>query len=223
VKPIGRAGGKGEWRRRRGGVIVIAGPDGAGKSTLSSALPAAAFGAAPVLHVHHRFRVLPHRENSDVDITRPQDQRPYPPWLSWAKSVYLFVDYQLGWQLRVRPFVTRGGWVILERGWWDVAIDQRRYRLQSSAWLLRAMGRLLPRPDLVIILTAPVQTLLSRKAELSPAEFERQLKGWSTVLPQNVTRAFIDGTRSPTDVVGSAVDTVRCVTLNLAKGDQRWR
>lgn len=221
MKPVGRADGKArEGRRRAGGVIVIAGPDGTGKSTLSSALPAAAFGAAPVLHVHHRFGVLPQRENSDVDITRPQAQRPYPPWLSWAKSVYLFVDYQLGWQLRARPFVTRGGWVILERGWWDLAIDQRRYRIRSSGWLLRSMGRLLPRPDVVIVLTAPVETLLSRKAELSPAEFDRQLNGWITVLPHRVNRAFIDGTQSPGDVVASAVEIIRRLTLNLAKGDQ---
>ncbi|MGH3608887.1 MAG: hypothetical protein ACRDRD_12470, partial [Pseudonocardiaceae bacterium] len=170
VEPIGRADvAAADPVRRRGGVIVIAGPDGAGKTTLSTALPAAAFGAAAVLHVHHRFRVLPHRENIDVDVTRPQEQHPYPRWMSWAKSLYLFVDYQLGWQVRVRPFVRRGGWVILERGWWDVAIDQRRYRLRSSGWLLRALGHLLPRPDLVIVLRAPAQVLYSRKPELSTA------------------------------------------------------
>jgi thymidylate kinase len=215
---MGRADGdKRQWGRRRGGLIVIAGPDGVGKSTLSSALLTAAFGAAPVLHFHHRFRLLPHREFSG-DLTRPHEQPPYPPWLSWAKSMYLFVDYELGWQLRLRAFVSRGGWVVLERGWWDCAIDQRRYRLRSSGWLLRAMGRLLPRPDLVIVLAAPVSTLLSRKAELSPAEFERQLKAWTTVLPQKVTRVFLDATQSPADVVGSAVDSVRRVTLNLAQG-----
>ena len=208
----------GPARRQSGGVVVIAGPDGSGKSTLCSALPSAAFAAAPVLHVHHRFRVLPQRLSSDVDVTRPQGQRPYPPWLSWVKSIYLFVDYQLGWQLRVRKFVRRGGWVILERGWWDLAIDQRRYRIRSSGWLLRAMGRLLPRPDLVIVLTAPSRTLLSRKAELSPTEFERQLEGWSTVLPRNVSRVFIDVTQSPADVVGSAVDNLRRVTQKAHAG-----
>ncbi len=218
MKPTGRANGEVRASAgRHGGVIVIAGPDGTGKSTLSSALPTAAFGAGPVLHVHHRFGVLPRRDTSHVDITRPQEQRPYPPWLSWAKSVYLFTDYQLGWQLHVRPFVRRGGWVILERGWWDLAIDQRRYRLRSSGWLLRAAGRLLPRPDLVIILTAPVHTLLSRKAELSPAEFERQLNNWKTVVPQNVLRVFIDGTQSPADVVASAVESVRRVARDLAR------
>ena len=212
-----------ESRRHRGGVIVVAGPDGTGKTTLCSALPAAAFGAAPVLHVHHRFGVLPERENSEVDISRPHEQRPYPALLSWAKSVYLFVDYQLGWQVRVRKFVRRGGWVILERGWWDVAIDQRRYRIRSSGWLLRALGRLLPRPDLVIVLMAPVQTLLARKAELAPAEFERQLKSWNTVLPHGVSRALIDATQSPADVVGSAADAVRRMSRNLSKGNQDWQ
>jgi thymidylate kinase len=202
-------------------VIVIAGPDGAGKSTLSAALPSAALGTAPVLHVHHRFRVLPQRQNSGVDVTRPQEQRPYSPWQSWAKSVYLFVDYQLGWQLRVRPFVRRGGWVILERGWWDVAIDQRRYRLRSSGWLLRTLGRLVPRPDLVIVLTASPHTLLARKAELSPSELGRQLHEWTTVLPDSVRTAFIDAGQSPADVVGSAADSVRRISRELTVA-HRW-
>ncbi|MEO6859750.1 MAG: hypothetical protein ABI323_14395 [Solirubrobacteraceae bacterium] len=195
-------------------MIVIAGPDGAGKTTLSGSLPAAAFGGAPVLLLHHRFRVLPHRKNINVDVTRPQEQNPYPQWLSWAKSVYLFLDYQLGWQVRVRPFLRRGGWVILERGWWDVAIDQRRYRLRSSGWLLRALGRLLPRPNLVIVLRAPAHVLFSRKPELSREEFERQLTGWNTVLPDNVPRAFVDASRSPADVVICAADAVRRMALS---------
>lgn len=214
-------GGADHMSRGRGGVIVIAGPDGAGKTSLSSALARAAFGAAPVLHLHHRFRALPHSRISEVETTRPHDQRPRPPWLSWAKSMYLFADYQLGWQLRAAPFVRRGGWVVLERGWWDAAIDQRRYRMQCSGWLLRSLGRLLPRPDLVIVLTAPVDILVSRKAELSPAEFERQLQGWRTVLPRNVRRAFIDSTQSPAAVVDAAADSVRRLTLSLGKSSRR--
>jgi thymidylate kinase len=220
VNPIGRTG-IGTTGRRRGGVIVIAGPDGTGKSTLSSALPAAAFATAPVLHVHHRFQVLPRRQNSEVEITRPQEQRPYSRWQSWVKSVYLFVDYELGWQLRVRPFVRRGGWVIVERGWWDVAVDQRRYRLRSSGWLVRTLGRVLPRPDLVIVLTASAHTLLARKAELSPSELERQLKEWTTVLPDNVRTVFVDAGQSAADVVSSAADRVRALALELAKDDRR--
>lgn len=213
MKLIGGAASRsGAARRRRGGVIVIAGPDGAGKSSLSRALPAAAFAGAPFAHFHHRFGILPQRDNSDVDITRPQEQRPYPVWLCWVKSIYLFVDYQLGWQLHVRPLVRRGGWVILERGWWDIAIDQRRYRMRSSGRLLRALGRLLPRPDLVIILAAPAEMLLARKAEVLSAELERQLEAWRTVLPAGVPRAFIDSSQSPVEMVGAAADSVRRVS-----------
>lgn len=179
-------------RRRRGGVLTIAGPDGTGKSTLCSALAAPGLIGGPVRQMHHRFAVLPGRANPGVDVTRPHAQHPYPAPLSWLKAFYVFADYLLGWQLHVRPFVAEGGWVLLERGWWDLAVDQRRYRLQRAGGLLKVLGRLLPRPDLLVVLVAPVGVLTSRKAELPAVELERQLAAWRTVVPRRVRRRYID-------------------------------
>jgi ABC-type cobalamin/Fe3+-siderophores transport system ATPase subunit len=44
---------------RRGGVILIVGPDGAGKSSLADALEAGPLAGRVVLRVHQRARLLP--------------------------------------------------------------------------------------------------------------------------------------------------------------------
>jgi hypothetical protein len=51
----------------------------------------------------------------------------------------------------------------MERGWQDIAVDARRYRLQISPRLVFAMASLLPVPDLILVLEAPTEVLLDRK------------------------------------------------------------
>jgi thymidylate kinase len=206
---------------RAGCVVVVAGPDGSGKTTLSDALERGLGGRDPVLRFHHRFGLLPAAGGPLTDVTQPHRAAPYPVALSWLKSLYLFADYLLGWALRVRPCIRHGGWVILERGWWDLLVDQRRYRLQRSAMLLGLLGRLLPQPDLVVVLHAPSSVLLARKAELPREEIERQLRLWRRVLPKRVRRAFLDCSEPLDDVaLRECIDTrsrKRRVALNSGR------
>src|SRR5438477_353703 len=46
-------------QRAAGGVLVVAGPDGSGKSTLVDAVCRDALGGYPVLRLHHRPGFLP--------------------------------------------------------------------------------------------------------------------------------------------------------------------
>jgi hypothetical protein len=125
-------------------------------------------------------------------VTEPHADPPYPVILSLAKTGYLFLDFLLGWAFRVRPWVRRGGWVVLERGWWDIAVDPRRYRLRAparTAWLL---GRFLPAPDLTVVLEAPDTVLLSRKRELPAEELGRQRDAWRNGLPGGARPVYLD-------------------------------
>ena len=169
--------------QRRGGVLTVVGPDGTGKSTLCDALIAGVLADGPVLRVHHRFGVLPTRGGDTSDVSEPHGEQPYGTVVSTLKVLALFVDYWLGWILRVRPFVRDGGWVVLERGWWDLVVDPRRYRLRPGGRLVRALGRLLPAADLILVLEAPAATLLARKAELPEAELVKQMRAWQDVPP----------------------------------------
>jgi thymidylate kinase len=187
-----------------GGVLTIAGPDGTGKSTVCDALLHDVLRDRDVLRVHHRFGVLPARGGDHADVTEPHRDEPYPAPLAALKVLALFADFWLGWLLRARPFVRAGGWVLLERGWWDLAVDPRRYRLRAVDRLVRALGRFLPQADLLIVLEGPPELLRSRKRELPEAELARQVRAWREVPPPRVRRVYLDTSQPLADVVRRA-------------------
>jgi hypothetical protein len=96
----------------------------------------------------------------------------------------------------------------MERGWWDVAVDTTRYRMHVPAPLVRLLGQLLPRPDLVLVLTAPARVISERKRELAPEEIRRQTSEWKTALPRRVERAEIDASAPIDEIASRARDEI---------------
>jgi hypothetical protein len=190
----------------RGRVLGVAGPDGTGKSALCDALTRDFLVGRPVLRVHHRFAVLPARTRHHGPVTEPHARPPYPRSLSEAKALLLFADFWLGWVMRVRPFVRRGGWVLLERGWWDLVVDPRRYRLHPRTRLTRLLGRALPQPDLLVVLEGPPAVLRARKPELPEPELARQMRAWRHALPERVARRYVDTSSAPPAVLARVRD-----------------
>ncbi len=181
-----------------GKVVVVAGPDGSGKTAVADRL--ADVLAPSVRRLHHRPGVLPAKTRHTGPVTEPHAQTRYPLVLSVAKLGYLFTDYLLGWWLRIHPFRRAGGSVILERGWWDLLVDQRRYRLAVPSGLIRTLGVLLPRPDLTVVLEGDPRLLRSRKAELTLAELARQRDAWRSVPLRRADALYID-VASPVEAV----------------------
>jgi thymidylate kinase len=214
--------------RRRGGVLGVGGPDGVGKTTLCRALADEVLAGREIMHV--RFPgLLPRRDpvarralrlgpGVEPDLDRLRVYPPaYPSPKAAVKTVYLWIDFLLGWVVRVRPLVRRGGWVIFERGWWDHAVDPRRYRLRPPARLVSLLGRLLPRADLVFVLHAPPETIRARRPELTEAELVRQMAAWREVLPRRQRRVVLDTSR-PLDEM---VERARRAVHTLPPGGRR--
>ena len=186
-------------------VVSIVGPDGSGKTTLVDSLLASRLDGRRVMRIR-RPGVLYRRTAEGIAVTEPHGQAPYPAPLSLAKIAYLFCDELLGWAFRIRPWARRGGWVVIERGWWDLAVDPRRYRLRAHGGLLWRLGRLLPHPDLLLVLEASPEVLAARKAELGTEELARQVRQWRERLPRSQRRVYLDAALPPEEVVARAGD-----------------
>jgi len=203
-----RQSGSHDGRRRhraRGAVIVVAGPDGSGKTLVAEHLVSVAQERGPVLHLHHRPHVLHAASQHDGPVTEPHRQKAYPGPLAVLKLFYLFLDYALGWALRLGPTRRAGGIVILERGWWDMIVDPLRYRLVPLPRLHRLLARLLPKPDHIIVLDAPSEVLLARKAELPTQELERQRAAWRELATAVPNLTLWDATRPAEEVAPFAL------------------
>ena len=192
-----------------GCVITVAGPDGSGKTTFCNAFIASRFAGRHVRRFHHRFELL--RARSDADPEHPHDQTAYPWAVSVAKLFGLYGEFLVGWMVKVRGFTRHGGCVVIERGWWDLAIDPVRYRLRPHTGLVRVLGRMLPRSDLLIVLEGTTELLMERKAETSAEEVARQTAAWREIVPSSVPRVYLDVSSPVDELVGRAADEIERV------------
>jgi thymidylate kinase len=196
------------WCFPHGLHVVVLGPDGAGKSTLISAMTCA---MKPffrgVDYIHSRPCVLDPKPPGGP-VSEPHAQKPR----SWtgcvAKAFYYLFDHWLGQLVRVRPALVRNRVVIFDRDFHDVIVDPTRYRMKGVGWLARALAWLLPRADIVFVLDAPPELIHARKPELTIPELARQ----SAVLRQlSETRRnwqLVDASQSPEAVARETIAAV---------------
>jgi hypothetical protein len=205
-------------------VVLVAGPDGAGKSSVACRIVDELAGeATSVVHTHWRPGLLPHPRaivggRGAGDSTSPHARAPHGVLLSLCLLGYYWLDFFLGGWLRHRLIRRRGGLVVVERGWWDVGIDSRRYRLSVPPAVVRALGSLLPRPDLALVLHGDPHAVALRKGELVTAEVARQNALWRKTRAGR-RQVVVDAAEPKDAVLGRAVAAVRST---LARRGQRW-
>src|SRR4029453_16608382 len=131
--------------------IVIYGVDGSGKSTIAPRLLRKLVRVFPRnLHVHGSAGPLP-RPGAWLlrparYASRPHGADPHGRTLSTLILFYLWLDHLLGYVGAIRPAIVRSGVVVTERGYDDLLIDPRRYRLDVPSRVVRALAQPPPPP-----------------------------------------------------------------------------
>ncbi len=195
--------------------VAFMGPDGCGKSTI---LPRVAEELAPAFRrvdtYHMRPRLIGRRRSHQGPVVDPHGRPPRRLTASVIKLLDLMLDYALGYVAKLRPALIRTTLVVFDRCFQDLLVDSLRIRYGGPRWLLTLVARILPRPDLIILLDAPAEVLWQRKQEVACEEVARQRLAYLDIA-HALDRAVIINAAQPVDAV--VHDALVAVTRYLAK------
>lgn len=216
----------------KGLFIVLLGPDGAGKTTVMRAIEQEySSGYSGFWHFHWRPGLLPKLGRSrSRSVSTPGTGAPpmtftYGRVVSLFRFVYYLADFIFGYWLSIRPRIARGMLIIGERWYYDVVVHPERYAFNLPRSLLVACRKLVPGPDVIVLLEGDPYLIHERKPELEPAEIERQLLELREIMPRYPRGVSI---RTDTDIsvslslLNDVITREGAHALGQARRDQKW-
>jgi thymidylate kinase len=164
----------GRIKRPTGAIVAFMGPDGAGKTAIGERLIEELYPAFRGLKQYHLRPHLLGTNSNHQQVIDPHGKPPRSALTSIAKLLYFLCDYYFGFVLRIFPSKTKSHLVIFDRYFHDLTIDPKRYRYGAPLWLAKSIAKLVPKPDVFVVLDAPPEVIQSRKQEVSEVETHRQ-------------------------------------------------
>lgn len=194
----------------KGKIVVFLGPDGAGKSTVMK-LVEAKLAEAGVPFNYYYFApgfLKRYQPKGDGSVTiRPHEGRQYGTGLVLAKILLMLVEFRAGvTRLRREPRIA-----LFDRYILDILVDPTRYRMDRVRWWMRALLRLAPQPDLLVVVSAPADVIQSRKQEVPPEETARQVVAYEALAGEIASGMVIYNTTTSDEAASTVV--ARLTTL----------
>ena len=210
------------WLQPTGLTVAVIGPDGVGKSTVIEGLIESLDVA--FLRRHRLFHWRPNVIAPKPDGGPVPDPHSEPVRGRLASMLYLsgfYLDYCAGYLLLIRHLLAKSNLIVFDRYFHDVLVDPRRYRYGGPRRFAEMLGRLVPQPDLVILLDADAGLILQRKFELPCEEIERQREAYRDIRFKHAKIVFVTTSASIHESVAIAASAVaECMR---ARFDKRLR
>jgi len=204
-------------------VVVVMGPDGSGKSTVSEVVVEKlrnTFNPGKMLRVHWKPVVFFKQRRKPTG--RPTvDPHKKPPRNAPSSMCYLlghWAEFLLGSHFGFRKAAFKNGLVLVDRYHYDFLVDQRRYRLNVPKGLVRLLFKTVKRPDLVFLFDAAPEVFQARKQEVPFAETARQVTAYRALI-QTLPQGRILNAAQPVNEVAHdmTAEILRCLASRTAR------
>lgn len=167
-------------------VIVVIGTDGSGKSTVINKLNSTLAPAfRRVKNYHWKPNILWENNSKNIVVTEPHKYPPRIFILSLVKLFFYIWQYLFGYLLRIYPKKIKSTLVIFDRYYYDMVIDQKRFRMKLPKSFIEFFIPVIPKPDLVFFLKTEASVALKRKNELNIEELKRQNSAFEQIVKEN--------------------------------------
>lgn len=193
--------------KQRGRVISFLGPDGAGKTTILAGVESELAKRSQKFETFYfapgyLMRYRPKAEHTVT--TNPHEGRQYGQLLVAMKIMLMLFEFRMG-----IPRVRRDhSLALFDRFIHDILVDPVRYRMGCLRWWMRVMLALAPRPDLLIVVTAPARVIHSRKQEVPFDETERQVSAYRELAKRFPVAIMIENTGTPEEAIKIALTEI---------------
>jgi thymidylate kinase len=196
--------------------VAVFGPDGAGKSAAIQQLTQELSSFRNIERFHFR-PMFTRRWRDSHPVVDPHGEPPRGFLFSIFKLFYWLADYWYGYLAVIRPARRNSTLVLFDRYYHDLLVDPERYRLPAST-LRRAqfLARLVPSPDLYILLDVPAEVLQLRKPEVTYAESHRQRSAYLQMFQSMPNACVIDAARPLDEVTQQMKSAIFDALINRA-------
>jgi len=170
-------------------VVALLGADGTGKTSVGDELHAelkSSFRSAWNRTIKLRPGLLPQlgrlvgKKPTAEEFARPHRSKPSGTVGTWLRASYYWLDYTLGYAIKVLPLRRRNTLILFDRWIDDWLVDPARYRLRANSRYVAWLVSRAPRPDVTLVTTAPQRVVRSRKREVEARETLRQLTAYES-------------------------------------------
>jgi thymidylate kinase len=199
-----------------GQFVVILGPDGSGKSTVSGLVASQLERAfRKTWRFHWRPNLLPKLGRDAASTPKraraeegPPETSKYKGIISLLRFLYYWMDFVCGYWLVIYLRKAQATLIIGERYFPDVVVNPHRYGFAVPPWLLRIAAKTVPSPDLTVLLKGDPQVIFTRKPELSIATISKQIREYEKELPLWDNSVIISTESSAIDIATQISDLI---------------